>query len=403
MKDRHESIINEENIVELLSQLIEIESPYFEEEKIMKFAYKWCNKEGLNPEYHNYTVNKIIEYDGINVVGRLKGKKDGPKIYLNGHLDTVQLCEGWTRDPFKATIEGNKLYGVGALDMKSGSAAIMLALKAFKETVKDFNGEILYTLVSDEEGPYGLGTNALIEEGYTENVDVAIVPEPSSGFTGIEFPCLCLGARGGWNYTLDFTGKAAHAASPELGINAIADSSKVMLELEKAEGLEDDKLGKGSLAIISSEGGGAAASVADKAKFTVFRHTVRGEDKNYLIEEIKSAIDRADIKSNVDIKFREAPNEGAEAFLPYTVDENNIYTKEIKSSIEKISGRKPTINYFSSMGDFNYVGTRVNIPTFVFGPHGENYHSNDEYVFIDSVVKTAEVIYDFLISTLKAK
>ncbi|MBS4538298.1 ArgE/DapE family deacylase [Clostridium sp. D2Q-11] len=395
--------INEDKVIELLSQLIEIESPYFKEDKVMKFAHDWLKSEELPAELHHYHEDKITDYHGINVVGRLKGKSKGPVVLLNGHLDTVQICEGWTKDPLKATIEGNKLYGLGSLDMKSGVTAIMLAVKAFKETVKEFNGDILYTLVSDEEGPYGLGTDALIEDGYTKDVDVALVPEPSSGFTGIDFPCLCLGARGGINYTLKFSGKASHAADPDLGINAIVDASKVILELKNAKGLEDEKLGKGALAIIASEGGGAAASVADKAQFTVFRHTVIGEDKEYLLKEIKDAIDRADIKSKVDIQFREAPNEGAEAFLPYIVPEDNIYTNLMQESIEKVSNKKGTINYFNSMGDFNYLGTRVGVPTFVFGPNGENYHSYDEYVLIDSVVKTAEVIYDFLIRTLKAK
>ena len=58
---------------------------------------------------------------------------------------------GWTYNGFKATVEDNKLYGLGALDMKSGAAAIMLALEAFKNLSGNFKGEIIYSFVSDEE------------------------------------------------------------------------------------------------------------------------------------------------------------------------------------------------------------------------------------------------------------
>ena len=280
--------------------------------------------------------------------------------------------------------------------MKSGSAAIMLAVEAFANTVEDFNGEILYTLVSDEEGPYGLGTDALIMDGFLDQADVAIVAEPSSGFSGVEFPCLCLGARGGWNYTVEFTGKSAHAANPEQGISAIQDAAKVMLELKNSKLITDEKLGRGSICILKTEGGGAACSVADKASFTVFRHVVRGETKEYLQEEVLEAISRANIEGSAIMRFREAPHEANGGFDPYIVEESNAYTISFQESITSKLGKPGEIAYFSSIGDFNYLGSRLKIPTFVFGPNGKNYHTFDEYVSVNSVVKTAEVIYDYL-------
>ena len=53
------------------------------------------------------------------------------------------------------------------------------------------------------------------------------------------------------------------------------------------------------------------------------------------------------------------------------------------------------------MGDFNYLGTRTGAPTFIFGPYGQNYHSSDEWVSIDSLVKTTQVIYSILVKLLK--
>ncbi|MCR2045185.1 M20 family metallopeptidase [Anaerosalibacter massiliensis] len=392
--------INRFKVEKLLTKLIGIYSPYLQEQEAMNYVYSWLKEKDIAVKYHNYTEDKILNYKGINVIGRIKGQKKGPVVLLNGHLDTVKICEGWTREPLKATIEGDRLYGLGALDMKSGVVAIMLALEAFVNTVGEFNGEVLYTLVSDEEGPYGLGTDSLILDGITDDVDVAIVTEPSSGFTGIDFPCLCLGARGGWSYTVEFIGKSAHAANPEEGISAINDAAKVLLELEKVELKEDEKLGKGSNCVIGISGGGAACSVADKAEFTIFRHIVRHENKEYIINEINKAIKRANIRSKTNIKFRQSPHEDNGGFQPYIVDKDNPYTKIIQQSIKEITNTEATISYFSSIGDFNYLGSRVNVPTFVFGPSGANYHTADEYVLLDTVVETSQIIYDFLVKTL---
>ena len=147
----------EEKIVKLLSDLIEIYSPYFEEDKVMEFAYNWLTEKNIPVRYHKYKEDKVTKFHGTNVVGNIKGKEDGLRILLNGHLDTVTLSRGWTKDPLKASIEGDRLYGLGALDMKGGAAAMMIALEAFLRNNKDFKGEIIYSFVSDEEGPYGLG------------------------------------------------------------------------------------------------------------------------------------------------------------------------------------------------------------------------------------------------------
>ncbi|WP_132243543.1 M20 family metallopeptidase [Marinisporobacter balticus] len=400
MNKKLQNYINRDRTTELLTKLIEIHSPYFHEEEIMKFTYAWLEERDLKPAFHRYEENKVTKFKGTNVIGSIKGREKGPCILLNGHLDTVNICEGWEKDPLKATIEGDRLYGLGALDMKSGVVALLLAIEAFKNIVEDFNGEILYSFVSDEEGPYGLGTNALIEDGIVKDIDAAIVTEPSSGFCNIDFPCLCLGARGGYNYTVEFKGKAAHAANPEMGNSAIVDCAKVMLELKESDMIEDPELGKGSICIIESGGGGQACSVADTAFFTVFRHIVMGEDKEYIKKELYEAVKRANIKSEVKIKFRDAPSDESQGFQPYIVNKENAYVDMILGSVHKICNRKPEISYFSSIGDFNYLGARLKVPTFVFGPNGANYHTANEYVEIDTVVKTANIVYEFLVNAL---
>ena len=388
-------LINKDKVEDLMLKLVSIRSPYFEEDEIMDKVQEWFKERNIPAFMHYYADEKVTGFHGKNVVVEICGTSEGPTIALNGHLDTVKLCNGWSKNPM-GEIEGNRLYGQGALDMKSGCAAIMLAVEAFMVHKKDFKGRILVTLVSDEEGPYGLGTNALIEDKIFHDVDITIVTEPSAGFVGKSFPVVCLGARGGYGLDIEFYGKSAHAASPEKGINAITDAAKVIEELGNIKYKKDSFLGEGVCCVIAMEGDGGACSVPDFAKVKLFWHIIPGENMDTIRNEIRNAVKRANIRSEYDIKFREAPTEGSRGFLPFTVKKDESFVSEFIDSVTEIVGNQPEISYFNSIGDFCYLGTRVDAPAVIFGAAGENYHSSDEYVLLDSVKKTAEILYNYM-------
>ncbi|MCK9444491.1 MAG: M20/M25/M40 family metallo-hydrolase [Tissierellaceae bacterium] len=387
--------INREYITNLLMDLVSIESPYFEEDKVMDYVYDWFIEKDIDVFVHHYHESKITGFKGKNLIVDLKGNKPGPTIHLNGHLDTVRLTSGWTKNP-KGEIDGDKLYGVGALDMKSGCAATMVALKAFVENHKDFSGRIISSFVSVEEGPYGMGTNALIEDGYLENIDISIVTEPSAGFSGNTFPDISLGARGGYGIEIDLFGKSSHAATPEMGISAAKDAAKVICELDNVEYIKDPYLDKGDVCVVGIECDGGACSVPDYAKIRLFWHIVVGENQKTITKEIEKAIKRAKIESDYNIRFREAPSEDSRGFMPYTITGNEPLAKEFIELVEETCQEKPSLSYFRSIGDFNYLGSRLNAPAIIFGAYGENFHSGDEYVDLETVVKTSRTIYKYL-------
>lgn len=387
--------IEKEHTTELLMNLVSIDSPYFEEDNVMAFVYEWFNQNNMETFIHEYHEKKVTGFKGKNVVVNLEGKKGGPVICINGHLDTVRLCNGWTVNP-KGEIIGDRLYGVGALDMKSGCASTMIALKAFHHNHSDFKGKIIASYVSVEEGPYGMGTNSLIEDGYLNDVDFSIVTEPSAGFTGRSFPNICLGARGGYGLEVEFFGISSHAATPEMGVNAASDASKFICELENVDYIEDPHLGKGSACVVAVESDGGACSVPDYAKVKLFWHIVVGESEKTITDEIEKALKRANIKCRYNIKFREAPSEGSKGFMPYTITGEEPLTKDFMESIRDVCNSEPSISYFQSIGDFNYLGSRLGAPAVIFGASGSNFHGSDEYAELESVFKTAEVIYAFL-------
>lgn len=399
--------ITRENYEKLLRQLVEIKSPYFHEDDVMEFVNGWFAEKGIPAEIHTFFEPKETKFHGKNVVGIMDSGKPGPVIYLGGHLDTVQLCNGWTKPPYEGLVEGDFMYGVGTLDMKSGCAAIMLALEKFAdEHLKDnsFKGKLVYHLVSDEEGPYGLGTVYIINDkihNIAEEADFAIIAEPSSGFAKVPHPCLCLGARGGYNYTIKVYGKSAHAATPELGINAMVDASAIVSELEKIPLEHDDKLGQSTPCVIRMNGGGAACSVPDYAEVEIFHHTVRGETQETIKQRVDKAIEAADVKSRVEVVFRQSPADGFDGgFDAYCIDEDSELLGRLETSVEKVCGKPGNIAYFQSIGDFNHIGGKLQIPTVLLGADGENFHSSDERVDLNSAMEVTHIISEFITDVL---
>ena len=302
----------------------------------MEFTYHWFIKNGMNAFIHEYHESKITNFKGKNVICEITGDSDGPVICINGHMDTVNLCNGWSKDPYEGLVEGDKIYGLGALDMKSGCCASMLAIRKFHELHKSFRGKIIATFVSDEEGPYGLGTNALIEEGLLKDVDFSIIAEPSAGFNNKSFPDVSLGARGGYGLEVEFFGKAAHAALPTSGINAAVDAGKFMCELEKIDYIEDAFLGKGVACVVAVESDGGACSVPDYAKVKLFWHIVIGENEKTIENYIVDAIKKANIESAFKISFRDAPSDGSKGYMPFTVPKENHFVATFLESIKDI-------------------------------------------------------------------
>lgn len=396
-------MIHKSETTQLLKELVTIESQYFHEDKIMDYVKTWLCDRGMRAFIHHYHEAKVTDFHGKNVLLELDGGNPGPVICLNGHLDSVMLCKGWTRNPY-GEIEGDRLYGLGALDMKSGCAALLVALEHFHRDYEQFFGKIKASFVSVEEGPYGMGTNAVIEDGYLEDVDFSIVTEPSAGFNGTPFPNLCLGARGGYVVTIELFGKSAHAGNPECGISAAEDAAAVVTALRDIEFIEDPNLGKGTCCVLAVESDGGACSVPDYASIKIFRHTVVGETMQTIEKELRLAVERAGIKGTCNIKFRDAPSENSKGFMPFTVSRDHPMIRSFVESVVEVTGREPTYSYFQSIGDFCYLGTRLHgAPAIIFGAAGEHSHGKDEYTELESVFGTAKTVYDFLVRVLTKK
>jgi succinyl-diaminopimelate desuccinylase len=168
-------------------------------------------------------------YPRWNMVARREGGSPGPCVHFNGHIDVVSPGEGWTRGPFDAEIEGGRVYGRGACDMKGGLAAAIVAVEALIDSGAPLPGAIEISGTGDEESG-GLGGVAwLAQRGWFSKprVDHVIIPEP------LNVDRVCIGHRGVWWGEIETKGRIAHGSMPFLGDSAIRHMSAVLEAFER--------------------------------------------------------------------------------------------------------------------------------------------------------------------------
>ena len=153
-------------VTALLRQLVAIKSYPGEEHAVQQAVADWFTAHGITAEIWPTS-------QAPNVVVRIENGT-GPTFMLNGHTDTVLAAEGWDCDPWQGAIDGDRMYGLGACDMKSGVVANMLVTRAFAQNRDAWSGTLIFSSVVDEEA-YSLGANSLVTQGIA--ADYCIVSE----------------------------------------------------------------------------------------------------------------------------------------------------------------------------------------------------------------------------------
>jgi succinyl-diaminopimelate desuccinylase len=163
-----------------------------------------------------------------NMIARRDSGRAGDCVHFNSHHDVVEVGHGWTQDPFGGELDGDRLYGRGACDMKGGLAASLIAAESFIAAHPDWRGAIEISATADEEsGGYG-GVAYLAERGYfsPDRVQHVLIPEP------LHKDRICLGHRGVWWAEVETHGRIAHGSMPFLGDSAIRHMGAVLQEIE---------------------------------------------------------------------------------------------------------------------------------------------------------------------------
>lgn len=389
--------IDDKELLGLCRELIRIPSVFREEERIAKFIAARLDKWGLSPEL------VPVEGFGPSVVARM-GPENRPSIVLNGHLDTVEVKQGWKHDPFGARIEKGMLYGLGALDMKCGLASLMLAFKTIAHSNRKLDCSIVFQAVSGEE-ENSAGTRALIEAGWFRRAKAVIVGE---GIGSLDV--VTIGRRGGSYYDIWVSGKSVHGSTPRLGVNAISDAARIVTALDKmgmrsANGVMADNTSplRESQLVLEISGNSPSYSVPDKCHIRMMRATVPGEPYD-IRKEIESTIKKLKINSKAEVKLKVG---SGDPYLPHMTPADDELVKVVRKWNAHYTGKEPSLVCGLSEADDNTIAKEVGIPVVCVGP-GEKgtlarYHQPEEAIGISKLGTAAKIYCSSVLELARAK
>ena len=321
-----------------------------------------------------------------NATGILRGSGGGRTLLFNGHTDTVSVAG--MSEPFSGEVRDGRLYGRGSCDMKGSLAATLAATHALLSGGRRLKGDVIFTYVADEEYA-SIGTEAIvaaIQSGELPRPDGAINTEPTDLKLGI--------AHKGFVWLeVDTFGVAAHGSRPDLGIDAIAQMGKVLVELSAlqarlASGPRHALLGAGSVHASLIGGGRELSSYPDRCRLQIERRTVPPETGQGVRNEFGGILDHL----AADPAFKAS---GRVAFVrnPWQADLQSGVALTLGDVVAQRTGAPAQMKTETGWLDSALLGD-AGIPTIVFGPRGEGRHAETEWVDCESLAVCAQVYAD---------
>ena len=381
-----------EQIVEVLQNLIQRRSYSGEEKEVAEYIKKLCFEVG-------YDTVHIDKYG--NVIGSVKGKYEGPKVLMDGHIDTVPVDEEkWTKKPFAGNIEDGKLYGRGTTDMKGAVCAMLLAGAYLAQDLKkEFAGEIFIAGVVHEECFEGVAAREISK--YVKP-DYVIIGEASQ-------LNLKIGQRGRGEIVVETFGKPAHSANPEKGINAVYKMMKIIENIQKLPMTHHDTLGYGILELtdVKSSPYPGASVVPDYCRATYDRRLLVGETPESVLAPIQKLLEemmkeddtlkaKVSYAKGVEKCWTGATIEGERFFPGWLFEEKDEYVQKALKALKEI-GQTPTITHYNFCTNGSHYAGEARIKTIGYGPSRENLaHTIDEYIELDSLYNVTEGYYAIL-------
>jgi succinyl-diaminopimelate desuccinylase len=309
------------------------------------------------------------EVRGLPVITAEVGHDSAPTVVLHGHVDVVPGLV----DQFEPRVEGDRLYGRGAYDMKGALAAMLLTVAAAQE----LDGvRVRLGIVSDEESEEDAerGSDHLVDSGFLG--DFAITGEPTDLHIGIE-------AKGVLALRLEVAGTAAHGATPWLGDNAVLNAIDVFRSIESLPFARhsSELFDRPSINLGRIWGGDALNKVPDRCVIDV--------DIRYLPDQDPTAVLEA---------VRGIGGVEARALLtrpPATVDRDSPYVRTLRgAAAEHHHGEPMSVGRDGASDAVSFL--RVGVPAVEFGPVGAGHHGPGEWVSVSSLETYRQALESFL-------
>jgi acetylornithine deacetylase len=364
-------------LVELTRQLVAIDSvnPSLVEggageREIARFVADWSVERGLEAEIVEETRGRP------SVIVRARGTGAGRSLLLCAHLDTVGL-DG-VIDPLHARVDGDRLYGRGAYDMKSGLASALLA--CHEAHSGGLSGDVIVAAVADEEHA-SIGVQEVLR---SLRADAAIVTEP----TELE---LTVAHKGFSWIEIEVTGVAAHGSRPALGVDAILKMGPILTGLAELERRLGERLhptlGPGSLHASLIEGGRELSTYPERCLLALEWRTLPGEQGDAIEREIDALLERCragDPELVVESRTLLVRD-------PFEVATSAEIVQTVLAAATDELGTAPPIVSVPYWADSAFIAG-AGIPTVLFGASGGGAHASEEWVSIPDAVAATRIL-----------
>ena len=384
-----EEIINkldDSYTVQLTKEMINIPSVTGEEEALALYIKNKLESYGMDTELHYVTDKRP------NVYGTMQGEKVGKRMNVNAHSDTVPVGDDWETDPFKADVIDEKIYGRGACDMKSGIACSLNMLRAIADSGTSFNGELSFSGVIDQEAT-DIGAMAMMKKKKWRTLDGVVL---TYSYCGNQTKPIPLGLTGKILYNINVKGKAAHGFRPHLGINAVEDAARIIVNLDKLNLKAHQEFGKGTVCTLKTEGGYQKYSVVvpESARFEVNRLLVPGESVGYALNDMERLVHSLDLDSEITVGIKPPKYE------PYVASKEEPLMMILDGVYREVMCMPPLYEYAYGITNANIFQGEYGIQCIHLGPERGNAHGPNEHVKLEWLPPISEmytrIAYHFL-------
>lgn len=396
---------NEGNIVRFLKDLVSFPSVTGQELEIQRFIAAKLKTLGLRIDMWEPDIEVLKNHpaylpseggykDRPNVVGLYKGTGNGRSLLLNGHVDVIPPGpeEAWVHPPWGGEVEGQRLYGRGASDMKSGLAAMTMAMEALIQVGIKLKGDVILESTVDEEAT-GNGTLACVMKGY--RADAGICCETSS----LHVQPACIGRI--W-FEILVRGKPAGIQRRYEGVNAIEKGYQVVQAVSKLEEERIDRLShplypdkRGSLPCMVGvfQAGSFPSAFPDTCLLKGSIATLPGEEtaevKDAFVEHIrKFAMTDPWLREHLpEVRFVGYCGDPAEIAPDHPI------VTTLSARFREVLGRAPQITGRQGAADTRYLIKYGQTPTVIFGPGmTEQMHANNEWVDLRDLLSATKIL-----------
>ncbi len=328
------------------------------------FVKGWLESRDIQVHDHDHNGRPVL----VAEVGARA--RDAPCVVLHGHLDVVPGRPG----QFEPRIEGDRLIGRGAYDMKGGLAGMMCALKDNEdcEQVK-----LRLICVPDEESEEidERSTDAIVARGL--GGAFAITGEPTNMHIGVQ-------AKGVLVMRIVVHGRAAHSSTPWLGDNAVLKAIDVFRQIETLPFSREssEMFDRPSINLGRIEGGDALNKVPDRCEMAVDVRYLPGQDPGEILAQVR-AIPGIDVKRTF-------------IHPPVTVSASDPYVRALREAVSRSRPDMETLSVGRDGASDAASFIEAGIPAVEFGPSGSGHHGPEEWVSISSLADYRRALGDFV-------